>query len=547
MNIKTYMLAAATILFLFSCQKYETYPVERITDNIVYDSLDKNATYAEWVVNGIYAFLPTGYNRIDNVVLDAATDDAIASDFGSDIEVLGKSRLTAANNPDDKWAPAYEAIRRANLFLANIHVVPRDETTKTYWKAEVRFIRAMNYFELLRRYGGVPLLGDKTYSLEESIRVSRSTFDEVVTYIVQECDAIYPSLRPDPIDNTNLGRITQAAALALKSRTLLLAASPLHNPANDPARWLAAATAAHDVIELQKYSLAGNFREVFTNRKSPEVILAYQAAQHSNLERQNAPVGYVEPNVSQGYVSPTQDLVDAFPMLNGLPVTDAASGYDEDNPYAGRDPRLAATVFYNGMMWLHRPVETFEGGLDNPSASVRVARRTRTGYYMRKFLGDFGNATDYSNQNHNFPIFRYAEILLNYAEAANETNDQAVAYEQLKALRKRAGLEAGADDLYGLKDNMDKTAMREAIRLERRLELAFEEHRYWDLRRWKTAEQTLNKQVTGVKIVRNTDGSFTYSYQPVDYVSFTAKQYFYPVPYREVAASGGAITQNKDW
>ncbi|WP_119078815.1 RagB/SusD family nutrient uptake outer membrane protein [Chitinophaga alhagiae] len=547
MNIKTYMLAAVTFIFVFSCRKYETYPVERITDNIVYDSLDKNATYAEWVVNGIYAFLPNGYNRIDNVVLDAATDDAVASNFGNNIEVLGKSRLSAVNNPDDKWALAYEAIRRANLFLANIHVVPRDETTKTYWKAEVRFIRAMNYFELLRRYGGVPLLGDKAYSLEENIQLGRNTFNEVVSYIVQECDAIYPSLRTDPIDNTNLGRITQAAALALKSRTLLLAASPLNNPADDPARWLAAATAAKDVINLGKYSLAGNFREIFTNRKSPEVILAYQAAQHSNLERQNAPVGYVEPNVSQGYVSPTQELVNAFPMQNGLPVTDAASGYDPANPYTGRDPRLAATVFYNGMMWLRRPVETFEGGLDNPSAAVRVSRRTRTGYYLRKFLGDFGNATDYSNQNHNFPIFRYAEILLNYAEAANETDDQAAAYTQLKEIRKRAGLQAGADDLYGLKANMGKTDMREAIRLERRLELAFEEHRYWDLRRWKTAEQMLNKQLTGVKIIRNTDGTFTYSYQPVDYVSFAAKQYAYPVPYKEVTASGGGITQNKDW
>lgn len=547
MNIKISILAAATFIFAFSCKKYEDYPVERITNNIVYDSLDKNATYAEWVVNGIYAFLPNGYNRIDNVVLDAATDDAVASSFGSNIEVLGKSRLSAVNNPDDKWAPAYEAIRRANLFLANIDVVPRDAVTKAYWKAEVRFIRAMNYFELLRRYGGVPLLGDKAYSLEENIQVKRNTFDEVAAYIVQECDAIFPSLRTDPIDNTNLGRVTQAAALALKSRTLLLAASPLNNPADDPARWAAAAAAANSVISLGKYSLAGNFREVFTARKSPEVILAYQAAQHSNLERQNAPVGYVEPNVSQGYVSPTQQLVDAFPMLNGLAITDASSGYNPANPYAGRDPRLAATVFYNGMMWLGRPVETFEGGLDNPSAEVRVARRTRTGYYMRKFLGDFAAASDYSNQNHNFPIFRYAEILLNYAEAANETDNRAAAYTQLKDIRKRAGLQAGVDGLYGLKANMSKAEMREAIRLERRLELAFEEHRYWDLRRWKVAEQTLNKQVSGVKITRNANGTFTYSYQPVDYVSFAAKQYLYPVPYKEVTASGGNITQNKDW
>jgi hypothetical protein len=547
MNIRISILAAAAVISAISCRKYETYPVERITNNIVYDSLDKNATYAEWVVNGIYGFLPNGFNRIDNVVLDAATDDAVASNFGNNIEVLGKGRLTAVNNPDDNWAPAYEAIRRANLFLANIDVVPRDAATKAYWKAEVRFIRAMSYFELLRRYGGVPLLGDKYYSLEEPIRLQRSTFDQVVSYIVQECDAVFPSLRTDPIDNTNLGRVTQAAALALKSRTLLLAASPLNNAADDPAKWLAAADAAKKVMDLGKYSLAANFKEVFTVRKSPEVILAYQASQHSNLERQNAPVGYVEPNVSQGYVSPTQQLVDAFPMQNGLAITDAASGYNAANPYTGRDPRLAATVFYNGLMWLGRPVETFEGGLDNPAAEVRVARRTRTGYYMRKFLGEFGTATDYSNQNHNFPIFRYAEILLNYAEAANETDDRAAAYTQLTNIRKRAGLAAGANTLYGLKAGMNKTEMREAIRLERRLELAFEEHRYWDLRRWKIAEQVLNKPLNGVKVVRDAGGTYTYTYQPVDYVSFAAKQYLYPIPYKEVTAGNGTITQNKDW
>ncbi|QEH43425.1 RagB/SusD family nutrient uptake outer membrane protein [Chitinophaga sp. XS-30] len=547
MNIRIYILAIAAVVFAFSCRKYETYPVERITDNIVYDSLDKNGTYAEWVVNGIYAFLPNGYNRIDNVVLDAATDDAVASGYGNDIEVLGKSRLTAVNNPDDKWAFSYEAIRRANLFLAKVDVVPRDETTKAYWKAEVRFIRAMSYFELVRRYGGVPLLGSRYFSLEEPIRLTRNTFDEVVAYIVQECDAIFPSLRSDPIDNTNLGRITQAAALALKSRVLLLAASPLNNPADDRARWLAAATAARDVISLGKYSLAANFNGIFTNRKSPEVILAYQAVQHSNLERQNAPIGYVEPNVSQGYVSPTQQLVDAFPMLNGSAITDAGAGYDPANPYANRDPRLSATVFYNGMMWLGRAVETFEGGLDNPAAEVRVSRRTRTGYYLRKFLGNFGTASDYSNQDHNFPIFRYAEILLNYAEAANETDDRDAAYTQLMSIRRRAGLEEGADGLYGLKANMNKMEMREAIRLERRLELAFEEHRYWDLRRWKVAEQMLNKQVSGVRITRNADGTFTYGYQQVDYVSFAAKQYLYPIPYQEVTASGGMIKQNTGW
>src|SRR5690606_33368431 len=173
-----------------ACSKFEEYPVERIPPNVVWDTLDQNATYAQWMVNGIYGFMPNGFNRIDNVVLAAATDDAVASQIGHSIEILGKSMLTAVNNPDAHWFRGYEAIRRVNLFLGNIDVVPADEAIITRWKAEVRFIRALNYFELIKRYGGVPLLGDDYYFLEDNIDVARSTFDEVVTYIVNECDAI---------------------------------------------------------------------------------------------------------------------------------------------------------------------------------------------------------------------------------------------------------------------------------------------------------------------------------------------------------------------
>src|SRR5699024_2319352 len=226
------------------------------------------------------------------------------------------------------------------------------------------FIRAINYFELIKRYGGVPLLGDKLFSQNEEINIPRNTYEECVKYIVSELNDIKDSLRPDPVSNTQLGRITQGAALALKSRVLLYAASPLNNPDNDLSKWQAAADAAKAVIDYGKFSLVNDFTSVFTERQNDEVILAYQRAQPKDLERQNAPVGYAEPNQSQGYVSPTQELVDAFPMENGLPISDSNSGYDPQHPYDDRDPRLNATVFYNGSMWLQRNVETYEGGLD---------------------------------------------------------------------------------------------------------------------------------------------------------------------------------------
>jgi len=545
MRNRIFIAITGLVALLSACTKYEDYPVERWTSDIIFDPTDSLGLYARRAVHELYTFLPNGFNRIDNVVLDAATDDAIASDYGSNIEILSKSRLTAGSaSPDGKWANAYEAIRKANIFLANIDVVPMDAQNKGYWKAEVRFIRAINYFELIKRYGGVPLLGNQYYDLEDEIDVPRSSFEDVATYIVDECDAIIPQLRPDPVLNTELGRITQAGAMALKSRVLLYAASPLNNPNHDLQKWTAAADAAQAVMALGKYSLAPSFANHFTNRTSPEFILAYQTALNSNLERNNAPVGYVEPNVSQGYVSPTQELVNAFPMMNGKGINEEGSGYNEQDPYANRDPRLAGTVFYNGISWLNRAVQTFQGGLDNPTGNVQVARQTRTGYYMRKFLGNFATATDYSNQSHNFPIFRYTEILLNYAEAKNEIGETGEAYKQLKALRQRAGITAGADGLYGLKANMEQEDMRKAIQLERRLELAFEEHRYWDLRRWKIAEEVLNKNLTGVVITKQADNTYSYQYQPVDQVSFKSKQYLYPIPYNETIRNNGRITQN---
>lgn len=548
MKTKKYIsIVALSLVFATSCTKYETYPVERITSDIIYDKFDKNGTYAEWVVNDIYSYMPTGFNRLNGVMLDAATDDAIATRKNPAIERLSKSQLDANNNIDNNWDNAYAVVRKVNIFLANIDVVPRDEATKTYWKAEVRFLRALHYFELAKRFGGVPLLGDKYYKLEDKIEVSRSTFDEVISYVVAECDAIKDLLRTDPIQDVFLGRVTNGAALSLKARALLYAASPLHNPDNSTAKWQAAADASQALINSGKFSLVANFNDVFLTRKNNEIILARQEGQNANLERQNAPIGYTDPNTSNGVISPSQNFVDAFPMQNGLDITDPASGYNPQSPYLNRDPRLALNVFYNGMNWLNRPVELFMGGLDRPNSGFAATRQTRTGYYLKKFLSNFATSANYSNVNHNFPIFRYAEVLLNFAEAKNELNDQATAYAQLIALRKRSGIQAGSNNLYGLKPNMNKDQMRKAIQLERRLELAFEEHRFWDLRRWKLAEKELNKNIQGMEILKNQDGSLQYKTVPVDYVSFSPREYLYPIPQHEINANEGRLTQNPGW
>jgi hypothetical protein len=259
------------------------------------------------------------------------------------------------------------------------------------------------------------------------------------------------------------------------------------------------------------------------------------------VERNNAPVGFGAPNLSYGYVSPTQELVDAFPAANGRPITDPVSGYVVSNPYVNRDPRLGWTVFFNGSRWLGRAVETFNGGLDRPAG---IQTQTRTGYYMRKFMADLSNATAYSNQTHNFPIFRYAEILLNYAEALNETGNTTEAFNQLKAIRLRAGIPLGttAGFQHGLPVNMTQAEMRNVIRNERRIELAFEEHRFWDIRRWKIAETVVNREVSGIRATQAGAGVFTYAVEPVDRLYFNPqKHYFYPIPFAEISANPNLV------
>ncbi len=533
------IFAAITIS---SCSKrYEKEPLENITEDYIWDVTDSSAIYARNFLHNIYTYLPTGFNRIDGSLLCAASDDAVPSQNGSTVNFLSNGGLSPVLNPDDSWARNYEGIRKANQFLANIDLVPmRDKQLKEWWRAEARFLRSMFHFELVKRYGGIPIVSDKVFTLEDDLQVPRNTYEECVNYIVSECDDIKSKCRIDPIDDGNLGRITRGAALALKAKMLLIAASPLNNPSSDPALWKKAADAARDIVNLNAFTLEANFANVFITRKNTEVILAYQRSQTSDVETSNAPVGYTTP-VSRGLTSPTQELVDAFGMRSGLAITDPGSGYLPNDPYrAGtRDPRFYLTVFTNGTQWLRRPVQTFEGGLDKPGGAVV---QTKTGYYMRKFMGDMSNQTSYPTQTHNFIIFRYAEVLLNLAEAQNEfAGPSAEVYKAVEDIRKRAGLVP-----FALKAGLTKDQMREVIRNERRVEMAFEEQRYWDVRRWKIAESVYNKPLHGMQITRRPDGTFTYQVIEVSTPVFTNRMYRYPIPYSEIIKNQN-LKQNEGW
>lgn len=557
------ILYSISILAIYSgCKRVETEPRDWIQSDLVWDEKDRNGTVAGFFLNSVYTYIPGGFNRIGGDYLDAASGDAIPSRLNTSVEFYTNGRVSVINNPDAYWGSSYAGIRAANIFLANIDKVPMADITKQYWKAEARYIRALMYFELLKRYGGVPLVGDKLFTVEDNLELPRNTYAECVTYIVTECDAIKDNLRSEKGANygtNDWGRIAKGAALALKTRVYLYAASPLFNgggfeadatkkaltgyPTADPTRWQKVIESSEELMGLTFYALQPSFINTFVVNKNTEVILSKQGGTNFSVETNNAPVGFGTPALSNGRTSPTAEFANAFPMNNGLDINAPGSGYNAANPYANRDPRFTSTLFFNGTTWLRRAVQTFDGGLDKPGGT---AVQTRTGYYLRKFMADFSNNTTYTNQYHNFVLFRYAEVLLSYAEALNEVGRTEDAVTQIKAIRARAGIQAGTNTRYGIAEGISQTDLRTLIRNERRIELAFEEHRFWDVRRWKIAPETLNRTVNGTKITKNADNSFTYQDVPVANLSFTNKLYHMPIPYSETTKNSKLI-QNEGW
>lgn len=569
------VVSAVTI----SCKKdVEDRRANDIDENIVWDSTDSLAFYATQYVNNLYNYLPDGFDRIGGDYLDAATDDALPSRNSSTISYFTNGNLNALNNPDAFFGKGYEGIRAVNIMLKNVNKISFKVTAdqiyakeKQYWKAEGRFIRAMCYWELLKRYGGVPLIGDTVFALNDDLQLPRNTYEECVDYIVGECDAIKDSLRLDPVDASNWGKVGKAVALALKSRVLLYAASPLYNGGGieqdeeirklngyldyKQSRWDSAAKAANELITYaagKALTLQGEFRDVFTTINPKEVFLANIRAKTTNLEDNHGPIGFAsETVISRGYTSPTQELVDAFTDTTGRAISEGGTVYLATDPYAKRDPRLGWTVLYNGRRWMASPgvIETYTGGKDRPGGN---AVQTRTGYYARKFMGYFDNPTGtnatYTNQNHNFVIFRLAETLLNYAEAMNELGQTEEAVKQIIKLRQRAKIEASkvATGRYGIKVGITMDEMRTVIRNERRVELAFEEHRFWDLRRWKMAESLLNGELHGIRITKNDDNTFTYATEKVTNIKFAPRLYRMPIPYSEISKNRNML-QNEGW
>ncbi|WP_439696954.1 RagB/SusD family nutrient uptake outer membrane protein [Mucilaginibacter sp. AW1-7] len=448
------------------------------------------------------------------------------------------------------WARSYRSIRECNYALSILPNLPLSAGHKTHIEGELKFIRAFRYQDLIRNYGGVVLMGDKVVNLGDNLQdpslFKRATIKESIDYVTAQLDDAAAKL---PLNNDGtwlLGRATKGAALALKSRLKLYAASPLYNAGT----WADAATAAQAVISLNKYGIySGGYDNMFLVNETNEVIferLYTKNANHTHMEIANGPNGY------GGWAgnTPLQNLVDDYEMDNGKPITDPTSGYDPTHPYDHRDPRFDATVLHNGSPYRERTVEAFiPGGKDSKDGDSNW-NTTKTGYYLRKYMDDayplqnpWGNAGF-----HPWIYFRYAEILLNFAEAANEAYGADVipagstmsARQAINMIRARPGV-----NMPALAAGLNQSQMRDAVRYERRVELAFEEHRFYDVRRWKIADVTENKPAGGVIITKNANGTFSYTPKvALDGRSFQTKHYWLPIPRTEIQASGGQLQQN---
>ena len=452
------------------------------------------------------------------------------------------------------WSHWFSRIRNSNIYLKNVKKSPLSAAMQSRTTGEVRFLRAWYYHQLVRFYGGVPLVGDTTYSPDELISEGRNSLEECINYIVSELDAA-AQLLPDDMPGADYGRVTRGAALALKARTLLYAASPLFNggydgnsgfaaapeqkvlvsyPSYDANRWKVAADAFKAVMDMNKYSLyednttaAGyGFYKVFHLRVNNEAIFSMMDPPNTRLEGMWLP----PTRGGQGASYPGQQLVDAFPMKDGKAITDLTSGYNPVNPYVNRDPRFYYTVLYNGAMFrgtsttTQSPVYTYFGA---PTDGMGVSSyTTRTGYYCRKMLNNEGTG----NTNRSIPEIRYAEILLSYAEATNEfSGPTQEVYDAVQAIRRRAGLAP-----FELPAGLTKEDMRQAIRNERRIELAYENQRYFDIRRWKVAHDPEIVILRGIKWTK--DGS-TYKREDIvaDPRAFShPAMYLFPIPSTEM-------------
>jgi hypothetical protein len=618
-NLKVYTLLIAVCALFSSCAKDGASLLDQgDAGNLTEDQVFVSAKYTKEFLTDIYRRLPYGWD--DNVYLDAATDDGEprpAWGWTNPVQI-GAYNPTSLPDKLKRWANYYAAIRACNLFLSKIDAVPLDpdqymntEVIKKRMKYEAVCLRAFYYAELVRWYGGVPIITKVlTYDSPE-LYEKRANLQEMKDFIIGQCDTAAANL-PAYEPGTDYMRVTSGVAKATKARLLLYLASPLLNTATpvagaagltpwgwgnyDASRWKEAADAAKAVIDHSEsggvvYNLvnrteaanyfganttypgslkAMGFYSVFITKVNSEIILSYGKKNLTNeIDKWQLP-GFMQKDGDKSYTLPTYNYAASFENKDGVPVyqtdeygvplldangqfrVNAASGFDPQNPYVNRDSRFYHSLWYNQSKFGGATFNTWRGE-DGSYGTEYLNGFAHTGLFLRKFMDpknlSLNNGVT-GQTSHNFPIFRFAEFLLSYAEALNEfLPDGAARGEAINALDKirlRADMPTVAATFLknGWSIN-DKKQLRKFIQNERRIELAFEEHRYFDIRRWVIAEKT-QKAVYEHDVVKKPNGSFVYSIKVWERRAFESKNYLLPIPQTEVNNNPN-MQQNPGW
>lgn len=528
-------------LSFFSCSDFlDVEPLDSFTGEGIFS----DPALTEAYVNERYMSLrdPFGPEHIVGLKYQAAmkfiSDESMCNFNWGSCWTFNRGEVT----PDqigkyDIWKEYYTGIKDCNIFFANINMLKGEESLVQRLTGEVGFLRAYLYAELVNRYGGVPLI-EKPFGIDDNMMLPRDSYEKCIQFIVDELDKA-AQLLPIKQEGRNFGRATRGAALALKSRILLYAASPQWNTSNDREKWRAAADAAKKVIDLKEgngglaYQLDPSYKELFMTNQSPEIIFMrmFSAEYGHRQDLENSPNSY------HGWSAtcPLQEMVDSYEMEDGSMPTEAL--YQTGDPYKNREPRFYHTILYDGAIYKDKEIEYWvssdKNGVngDDTEYGPEGWNASKTRYGLCKFMDEKINfPAEYGTQP--FIFMRLGEIYLNYAEAMFELGNEAEARKYLNYIRERA---------RGGKTNVlpDITAsgneLLTKIRHERKIELAFEEHRYFDVRRWKIAEQTENIVGSKIQIVKDQQtGHKSYSFVSVQERKFLPQHYLMPIPRSEI-------------
>lgn len=603
----TLFLSLIAFLLISSCEDYlDQYPYGNYTDEENW----KNPAFVQGLVGQCYDYMTRDYNNNEGYYLDGATDDAVITSTTHVMNKLAVGSLVTGQDPfQTYWQNDYRAISLVNLFLKDrkgfnsrfITDPANNDLVRNRLQGEAFALRAWFQWDLLKRFGGKGINGqylgypivleplmDYARDMTQQLNLPRNTYEECVAQIKADCDSAFKYL---PIAHRDFlvqgdkkyagglywGRMDGITTRAILADMYLTWASPLFNPENDKTRWEKAAQYAKEVMDFKLNvdgKVASGFNPanpvIFTNPNFPGIIFSSRVmgstqtnidTKSDAMERALYPKGFQ----GNGVLGATQDLVDAFPMKNGYPITDPRSNFDPKNPYKDRDPRFYSVIFYNGApvkqnntgtLWY--TFENWENAVGNTPVGKDAAgpkATSRTNYHIKKFISMKVNwsMSTVTTEPHSKFFYRWAHMVLAFAEAANEVEGPTgnkfglSAKDAMKYLRTRKTYDNAS--MYSADPYLDEVAQNQNtfadfVKNERRIETCFEGMRFYDLRRWSSSLSDINKPVHKATITRDENGTFTYEKDVVDNRVYNSL--YLPLPYTEVLKMN-KLVQNEGW